>query len=311
MEAVAESGLAEIAVICDYTPECLANARMAAPRARVARTLDEMLEHDLDGVVIATPSALHAEQATQVLRSGLPVFCQKPLGRTANETHLVVSTARESDRLIGVDFSYRHTTAMQQVREIVRRGEIGNIFAADLVFHNAHGPDKPWFYDQRLSGGGCVMDLGIHLVDLALWALNFPKVTSCSSRLFAKGLALSDFPDSVEDFALARLDLGTGAAVQLACSWKLHVGCDAVISAYFYGTEGVVGFRNVNGSFYDFLAERFEGTRRETIALPPDAWGGRAIVEWVRRLSRSDAFDPEAERLVEIAAIVDAIYGRL
>jgi predicted dehydrogenase len=48
------------------------------------------------------------------------------------------------------------------------------VFAVDLVFHNAYGPDKPWFYDPELSGGGCVMDLGVHLVDLALWSLDFP-----------------------------------------------------------------------------------------------------------------------------------------
>jgi predicted dehydrogenase len=49
------------------------------------------------------------------------------------------------------------------------------------------GPDKPWFYDPDLSGGGCVMDLGVHLVDLALWSLDFPRVTSVSSSLMAKG----------------------------------------------------------------------------------------------------------------------------
>jgi predicted dehydrogenase len=63
----------------------------------------------------------------------------------------------------------------------MRSGELGRVFAVDLVFHNAYGPDKPWFYDPELAGGGCVMDLGVHLVDLALWSLDFPGVTAVTS----------------------------------------------------------------------------------------------------------------------------------
>jgi hypothetical protein len=57
-----------------------------------------------------------------------------------------------------------------------RRGRLGQPFAADLVFHNAYGPGKDWFFDPAQSGGGCVIDLGVHLVDLALWALDWPEV---------------------------------------------------------------------------------------------------------------------------------------
>ncbi|HYF56982.1 MAG TPA: gfo/Idh/MocA family oxidoreductase, partial [Salinarimonas sp.] len=67
---------------------------------------------------------------------------------------------------------------------------------------------------------------------------------------------------------------------------------------------------NVNGSFYDFTAERLRGTARETLTLPPDAWGGRAAVDWARRLAWGEGFDPEAERLVTVAEVLDRIYGR-
>jgi hypothetical protein len=66
----------------------------------------------------------------------------------------------------------------------------------------------------------------------------------------------------------------------------------------------------VNGSFYDFRADRFRGTTREQLSGPPDAWGGRAIVEWARRLSKGSGFDPAAERLFDVAAVIDAIYHR-
>src|SRR5690606_4635728 len=93
-----------------------------------------------------------------------------------SEVQPVIEAARSADRLLGVDFSYRFTEAMQAVRSLVEGGALGRVYAVDLVFHNAYGPDKPWFYDPRLAGGGCVMDLGIHLVDLALWTLGFPVV---------------------------------------------------------------------------------------------------------------------------------------
>jgi predicted dehydrogenase len=114
----------------------------------------------------------------------------------------------------------------------------------------------------------------------------------------------------VEDYAVARLDLKGGAAVQLACSWNLPAGCDAVIGASFYGTRGGASLRNVNGSFYDFTAERYDGTRRETLSVPPDDWGGRAAVAWATRLAAGERFDPEVARLVQVAAALDAIYGR-
>jgi len=310
MQAILEAGLAEAAAIADPSPEMMAEAEKLAPGARRVGGLDEMLALDLDGVVIATPSALHAEQSIRALEQGVAVFCQKPLGRTAAEARAVVEAARKADRLLAVDLSYRFTEGMRHIRDLVQSGELGRIYAVDLVFHNAYGPDKRWFYDPALSGGGCVMDLGVHLVDLALWVLDFPGVASASGRLFAEGEPLGGRPDRVEDYAVATLGLETGAAVQLACSWRLQAGCDAIISAAFYGTQGGAALRNVNGSFYDFTAERYRGTARETLATPPDAWGGRAAADWARRLAAGERFDAGAERLVAVSEVLDRIYGR-
>ena len=98
--------------------------------------------------------------------------------------------------------------------------------------------------------------------------------------------------------------------VRLACSWRLHAGCDAMISAAFHERHGGAALRNVDGSFYDFVAERYRGTGRETLASPPDEWGGRAAADWAVRLAAGERFDPEAERLVDVARVLDRIYGR-
>ena len=152
-----------------------AEAGRLAPRRKLVGTLDDLVDLEVDGVVIATPSAMHAEQSIRALERGAAVFCQKPLGRTAAEVRAVVDAARAADRLLGVDLSYRFTEGMRRVRDLVRSGELGRVYAVDLVFHNAYGPDKPWFYDPALSGGGCVMDLGVHLVDLAALDAGLPR----------------------------------------------------------------------------------------------------------------------------------------
>jgi predicted dehydrogenase len=196
---------------------------------------------------------------------------------------------------------------MEAIAALVRAGELGRLFAIDLVFHNAYGPDKPWFYDRAQSGGGCVMDLGIHLVDLALWTTDFPAVTHAEARLFAGGAALTG--EGVEDYAVATLDLDNGPSVRLACSWRLNAGQDAVIEASFYGTEGGATLRNVGGSFYDFVAERHRGTAREVLASPPDDWGGRAAADWARRLSDGGGFDRDSTHFVAAAEALDRIYA--
>jgi predicted dehydrogenase len=310
MKAILETGAVDVLGIADASAGMAAEAGQLAPQARLVSTLDDLMDVGVDGVVIATPSAMHAEQSIRVLEGGAAVFCQKPLGRTAAEVRAVVDAARAANRLIGVDLSYRFTKGMRLVRDVVRSGELGRIYAVDLVFHNAYGPDKPWFYDPILSGGGCVMDLGVHLVDLALWTMDFPQVSGVRGALFAGGEPLNSHSDKVEDYAAATVELETGAAVQLACSWRLHAGCDAMISAAFHGTHGGAALRNVNGSFYDFVAERYRGTARETLASPPDEWGGRAAADWAVRLAAGEQFDPEVERLVDVARVLDRIYGR-
>ncbi len=311
MEALAQRDLVTIAAVADPVPELVDAALAIAPAAQPGHDLADLLALDLDGVVIATPSALHAAQSLQALEHGLAVFCQKPLGRTAAENQQVIAAAQAHDRLLGVDLSYRYISGMDTLRQLILSGELGQIYAADLTFHNAYGPDKPWFYDPQLAGGGCVIDLGIHLVDLALWMLDFPAVEHVTSRLFAGGQPLQTMQDRVEDYAAALIDLANGTSLRLACSWHLPAGCDAVIEAAFYGSQGGAALRNVNGSFYDFTVERFQGTARQLLSSPPDDWGGRALEAWAARLAHSACFDPAIEHLVHVAETLDAMYQRV
>lgn len=309
LEKILDSGVAEITAVADNDPELARAAAELASGAYCLGSLDELLTLDLDGIVIATPSALHAEQSVAALEHGVPVFCQKPLGRDVQETQRVVDTARRKDLLLGVDFSYRHVEGMRRLRELIRGGELGRIFAVNLVFHNAYGPDKPWFYDRRLAGGGCLVDLGIHLVDLAMWVLDFPDVVDVHGRCFSKGEPMRTLDATVEDYAVARVELAGGTVVDLTCSWHVSAGRDAVIGAQFFGSEGGAELKNVNGSFFDFEAYRYRGTAGEQLVAPPDDWGGRAAVAWTTQLVQSSRFDAEIERVVDVAGVLDAVYA--
>jgi predicted dehydrogenase len=308
LEAIASTGAVDIVGIVDPVADNSSEAKAFAPNAEVVTRMEDLFRLEVDGVVIATPSAMHAEQCVAALRRGIAVFCQKPLARNAHECRRVVEAARDANCLLGVDLSYRHTAGMQKIYKLVRDGALGRIFAIDAVFHNGYGPDKPWFYDPKLSGGGCVIDLGIHLVDLVLWAMDFPRVEKVSSRLFAKGAPLRDRTRQVEDYGTARIDLANDATMHLDCSWRLNAGCDARIEAAFYGTEGGAILRNINGSFYDFEAVLCRGTQIEPLAGPPDAWAGRAAAEWATLLAGGAKFDSKVERIVQVAAVLDAIY---
>lgn len=308
MQAIADQGGIDIVALADPSEDCVAEAAALIPGVLVGRTLADALAAKPDGVVIASPSALHAAQAIEALEAGCAVFCQKPLGRNAHEARAVVAAARKVDRLLAVDLSYRGTRALQMMHEGIRAGDIGQVFALDLVFHNAYGPEKPWFYDKALSGGGPLIDLGVHLVDAALWLLDFPRINKATGQIFRQGSnVVAD--DKVEDYATASLTTGAGAAVNLACSWRLHAGVEARIEIHAHGTEGGLSLTNPGGGFYDFALHRHNETTTEPLLLPPDDWGGRMAQAWVRQLSVDAAFDPAAEQLISLSEIIDRIYA--
>ncbi len=308
LESLLKSNLVEIAAVADISSENRAQAARLAPLAHQCSGLPELLRIPLDGVVIATPSAQHAEQSCLALEAGLPVFCQKPLALNAAGAREVITCARRNDRLLGVDLSYRYLNGIDQLRDMIDRGAVGKIFAADLVFHNAYGPDKPWYYDFNAAGGGCVMDLGTHLVDLLLWFLHYPRIVHVNSHLYANGEPLGS-ACSVENFAAVQILLAGGVTARLSCSWHLHAGREAEIKIVFYGTRGGVCIRNVEGSFYRFQTEHFTGTTRRIIAPPSNDWWGAAAVDWAAALRRSRRYDPGIESMIAVAEMLDAIYA--
>jgi predicted dehydrogenase len=310
LAALAESTSVQIVAVVDPDETCVRACREIVPGVQVLDDFQRLLAQDLDAVVIATPSALHAEQAIAAFHRGWAVFCQEPLGRDAAEVRRVIEAARRADRLLGVDLSYRCTRAVVLARNAVQSGRVGRLFHVELVLHSARGPGRPWSYDRRLAGGGACLGLGAPLVDLALWTMGFPQIVDTHSRLYSKGVLLQRNSAVVEDFATAQLLTEDDADIRLQCSWDLHPGGDMVMAARFYGDQGAALIENVNGSSSDFRARLCKGAKMLTLAEPPDPWLGRAAVEWAHKLRRHPRFDPEAQEHLAVAEVLDGIYGR-
>jgi predicted dehydrogenase len=311
LDAIARHENIAIAALCDMQSQAVENAAVAFPEAVATDSFDELLNIDLDGLVIATPNALHAAQAIRALESGLAVFCQKPLALSAHDTEAVVTAARDANRRLGVDYCYRHVAGMQVLRERICNGELGEPLFVDMKFHNAYGPDKRWCYDKGMSGGGCLLDLGVHLVDLAVWLLDIRELNVVSADLFAaRQTPVQCTSNDIEDVALANLRDARGASLRLACSWNLHAGRECEIELAIYGTKAGAIWRNINGSFYDFVLEWARGTQREILGQPPDEWGDRALRAWAEAVRLDRGFDAEALAFIPTARVIDMIYAK-
>ena len=312
-------GKSRMNAILDHNPHCeftiadpdenvINELKQELSEVQCHQSLDKLIKSNADGIVIASPSALHAPQSIQALQSGKSVFCQKPLGRNAEETLQVVQAAESSNKLLQVDFSYRYTKAMEAVKEVIQSGDLGHIYGVNLTFHNAYGPDKDWYKNPEFSGGGCLMDLGIHLIDLLFWLFDDTELSRHQSQYFHQGNSKFDTNTQVEDYAIAQCRMNDSTSVQLSCSWFLPAGKDAIIEATFYGENGGVSFSNINGSFYDFEAKRFFGTHSEVLISPPDKWEGRAAVKWAEQLSGGSGFDQKAYDFVKVAQELENFY---
>jgi len=310
LEAVAgragRSG-AEVVAICDASPGRLESTARNYAGAACFQDYDEMLSRAavlrLDGVVIATPNALHAPQALAALGCGLAVFSQQPLALDAGTAQSLVDAARQAGRRLAVDDAYRFTEGARCLRELIAGGSLGRVFCLDAAFHNAFGPDKPWCFDPELSGGGALIDQGVPLIDLAFWLLGDPEVRSVDGSTFRAGQ-----DTAVEDFAAARIEMAGGTVINLAASWHAHAGQDCVIRSQVFGSAGGADFHNVAGSFYDFELARFDGSGITIETRESRGWINRAVLHWVERLGVDPGFDPAVERSVAVSAVVDAVY---
>ena len=208
----------ELVALCDRDGEKAARVAAKFQVPTSTNRLDDLLaDEDIDAIDICTPNFLHAPMASAALEAGKHVLCERPLARSADEARTMVKAARKADRILMCSVSHRFRPDAQLLRRFVDKGDLGQIFYAKagwLRLRTQWDSDE-WRAQKRESGGGVVLDLGFHMIDLALWVLGNPAVESVTASVhrLKKG--------EVEDSATAFFRLEGGATLSLELTWGL------------------------------------------------------------------------------------------
>lgn len=222
-------------------------------------------EHKPDAAIVALPHAYLAETSEKLLRLGLHVICEKPAARTPAELEPVMQAAKDFDRRFMVGCNHRFHPSLQKAKEIVESGAIGNLIfiRGRYGFGGREEYAKEWRLNPEISGGGELIDQGIHLIDLARWFLGDIAET--------RGFVSDNFwRAGAEDNAFVLLRDKKNRIASLHASWTQW---DSLFSFELYGSEGYI---HVEG-----LGKRYGGTERVI-------WG-----------KRSENFGVEKEEIIE------------
>ncbi len=159
---------AHVVAAVDPNPKSLAQAGRLLPGATLLRSLADFPE-GIDCAVVSSPTALHARQAIELLERGVDVLCEKPLARTSSEAEEVVRTATDHHRVLQVGYTRRFHPAAEHVRETLAKGDRGAPLGCLMLAGHVWGSGElsPSTMNKDLSGGGVLVDIGVHLVDRA------------------------------------------------------------------------------------------------------------------------------------------------
>ncbi|UCH84979.1 MAG: Gfo/Idh/MocA family oxidoreductase [Candidatus Latescibacterota bacterium] len=173
---------------------------------------------DVDAVDICTPNYLHAPMAIAALRSGRHVLCEKPLARNAIEGKKMVDMAKESGKMLMVAMNNRFRKDVHMLRTFVKRGELGDVQMVKVGWQRIARDwrQRRWFMNQRMAGGGALLDLGLPLMDLAIWIAGLRKPTRVSCSVFGRS-----GKRGVEDSACAMVSFAGGACLTIEVTWNL------------------------------------------------------------------------------------------
>jgi predicted dehydrogenase len=222
---------------------------------------EDLLEvPSVDAVVISTPNAFHVPQAQAALKAGKQVLVQKPLAMSAADARATIDLAATHGRVLFVDYSYRLLETVAELRAALP--EIGSVRAVSAAFHNVHGPGggRDWFLDPTLSGGGALIDLGVHMLDLVLWLLQ-PQNVELERATIERRPGFQ-----VEHSAQLKLQLDD-VPLNVAVSWHAPIPLTD-IAVDVEGAAGRLRWNNVGGSFAHFqtwLNERLLKDREITL----------------------------------------------
>ncbi|MGY4107401.1 Gfo/Idh/MocA family protein [Aeromonas encheleia] len=229
----------------------LTRAQAFAERNGVARFYadsEEMYRAERPDIVsICTPNKLHCDHVLQALSHGCHVMCEKPPAMSAEEADRMRQAARQAQKVLAYDFHHRFAADTQLLRQQVAAGTLGEVYVTNIQAVRRCGvPGWGVFTDKQQQGGGPLIDIGIHMLDAAMYVLGFPEVKQVSAHMFQKiGTKKSSgqFGNwdpqrfTVEDSLFATLELKSGGILRLETSFALNVKPQSVMNVEFCGDK--------------------------------------------------------------------------
>jgi predicted dehydrogenase len=280
---------------------------------------DELLqEAELHAVIVCLPNYLHFPASLAALEAGKHVFCEKPPTLNAAEMKILQNEATKRGLMYFFGRQFRFTPGMRAAKQLIEAGRLGTIYHAKATWVRSRGIPQGiggWFTEKKRSGGGALIDIGVHALDSAWYLMGTPRPVSVSAQVYRNFQHLvSDPVFDVEDAAFAFIRFDNGAVVHLETSWAGNLTDDIPEGQYFgrelnnsiiYGTRGTLRLKPLT------LFEDQNGAL-ETIPLElPDSADSfelqlRNFVEAVR--GREEAIN-NAEQAFELMEMLDAIYA--
>ncbi len=240
LQPLLEHAEVEIAALCDINQERAQQLADEHDIEKVYTDYNEMLQkEELDAVDICTPNLYHSKAAIAALEAGVHVFCEKPDAVSSEEAQKMANAAQASGKVLMTMRNNRFNPTSQYLKALIAEGQMGELYTGRCGWIRRRGiPGKGgWFTTKELSGGGPLIDLGVHFIDLTMWLMGNPKPVAVTGATYCKFAdnAVSDSVHSnfgekqengtfdVEDLATGFIRFDNGATLQIEFSWASNI----------------------------------------------------------------------------------------
>jgi myo-inositol 2-dehydrogenase/D-chiro-inositol 1-dehydrogenase len=269
-----------------------------------------LAREDVDAVVISTPDDTHPEIALAAAAAGKHILLQKPMARSVPECQRIIAAAATAQVHLSVSFMHRHFEEVVAARQLLAEGAIGVPYAMRMRNATPGADWGAWFYSRARVGGGVVMQLGVHGIDLLRHLFGDIVALSASTSLMRTERTLADGsvvrPDN-EDHAAAIYRFASGATATHEMSMSELAGCDR-FTLEIYGARGTLWLRSLRGPLAVYAPAHF-GTREWVVPALPNRLPGerqhRAFLDVVRGIAADDGSAADGLASIRVA---DAIY---
>ncbi|MCB9433703.1 MAG: Gfo/Idh/MocA family oxidoreductase [Ardenticatenaceae bacterium] len=308
---------AEVVAIADLNEQVLATVGDEYGINGRYTSAEQMLaEANLDVVSIATPNKFHKAYTLAAFAAGCHVLCEKPMAMNAAEGREMLAAAEQAGKRLMINFSYRFSEPSFALKAQVDSGILGDIYFARTVWHRRRGIPRfgGWFGQKALSGGGPLIDLGVHRLDLALWLMGYPQPTWVMASAYnpiATRLAMeAGVAYDVEDMAVALIKFANGATVEVEASWATNIREAELMETRLLGTKAGLVQRNVNEG-YQFEAELYvenAGYQFDMKVHPPLKPVPNSMNHFVESIVTDTPHIATGEEGLLVMQLLDAIY---